>query len=260
MPELMAGRRILITGVRNKWSIAWHAAQSVVREGGNVVFSVYGEREVSALSKLLQDSGMTAPIFECNVDEDAQVEALMAKVSAAFDGQLDGLLHAIAFANREDLIGEFSGTSRAGFALAHDRSVYSLVALARAARPLMSNEGGSIVTLSYLGAERVVPNFNVMGVAKASLEATVRYLASDLGKENIRVNAVSAGPVKTLAASGISNFDAMMKHVAESVPRKRGVDADEVGDAVMFLLSQLSRGITGDVIHVDAGFSVAATA
>ena len=259
MPELMAGRRVLITGVRNKWSIAWHAAQAVIREGAKVAFSVYGERELTALTKLLQELGEEAPVFECNMDEDSQVDTLMSKVSDVFEGRLDGMLHAIAFANREDLVGEFAATSRAGFGLAHDRSVYSLVTLARAARPLFQQEGGSIVTLSYLGAERVVPNYNVMGVAKAALESTVRYLAFDLGKENVRVNAVSAGPIKTLAATGISNFDAMIKHVADSAPLRRGIDADEVGDAVMFLLSELARGITGEVLHVDAGYNIVGT-
>ena len=174
-----------------------------------------------------------------------------------FDGQIDGLLHAIAFAKKEDLGGDYTDTSKDGFALAHEASVYSLVALTRAARPYFTSRGqGSIVTLTYLGAERVVPNYNVMGVAKASLEASVRYLAADLGKDGIRVNAVSAGPIKTLAASAISGFDAMRKQFAEVAPLKRMTDPAEVGDTVAFLMSSLSRGITGEVIYVDAGFHI----
>ena len=256
MGELMQGKRVLVTGVRNKWSIAWHTAEALHREGARVAFSVFGEREEAGLRKLLTDSGMEdAPIAHCNATDEAQAVALMETIGAAFEGELDGLVHAIAFANRDDLAGEYVNTSREGFSVAHENSVYTMVSLARAARPLMNKAGGgSLVTLTYLGAERVVPNYNVMGVAKAALEASVRYLATDLGKENIRVNAVSAGPIKTLSASGISGFDGMVKHVAEHSPLRRAVTPDEVGDAVLFLLSNLARGITGETLYVDAGY------
>lgn len=257
MSGVMDGRCVLITGARNKWSIAWHSAVSLHREGARLAFSVFGDREEAGVRKLMADVGIEAPLFHCDAKEDAQVEAMMGKVGDAFGGRLDGLIHAIAFANRDDLEGEYAGTSREGFSLAHESSVYSLVSLCRYGRPLMkSSDHPGIVTLTYLGAERVVPNYNVMGVAKASLEASVRYLAVDLGKDAIRVNAVSAGPIKTLAASGISGFDAMRKHVGEVAPLRRPVDADEVGDAVMFLLCPWSRGITGETIYVDAGYHI----
>jgi enoyl-[acyl-carrier protein] reductase I len=257
MAGLMSGRRVLVTGARNKWSIAWHTALSLHREGAELAFSVFGDREAGGVTKLLNEIGLEAPIFHCDAADDAQVATLFAQVSETFNGQLDGLVHAIAFANKDELSGEYVATSRAGFGLAHDSSVYTLVALTRAARPLMvAAGGGSVVTLSYLGAERVVPNYNVMGVAKAALEASVRYLAADLGKENIRVNAVSAGPIKTLAAGGIAGFDTMLKAVEAVAPLRRKVDADEVGDAALFLLSSLARAVTGEVLYVDGGYHI----
>ena len=257
MAGLMEGQRVLVTGVRNKWSIAWHAALSLQREGAQIAFSVFGEREANGVAKLMRDADFEAPVLNCDATDDAQVDAMMAQLGAHFDGKLDGLLHGIAFANKDELGGEFVRTSKSGFTVAHESSVYSLVSLARAARPLMQAAGGgSVVTLTYLGAERVVPNYNIMGVAKAALEASVRYLASDLGPENIRVNAVSAGPVKTLAASAIADFDAMVKLVADRAPLRRAPDADEVGDAVLFLLSRLARGITGEVLYVDGGYNI----
>jgi enoyl-[acyl-carrier protein] reductase I len=256
MADLMLGKCVLVTGARNKWSIAWHTALSLFREGAQVAFSVYGDREEAGVTKLLGDAGMSAPIFQCDATVDAQVERVMQQAADCFGGKLDGLVHAIAFANREDLAGEFVTTSHDGFLRAHENSVYSLVSLTRGARPLMlAAGGGSVVALSYLGAERVVPNYNVMGVAKAALEASVRYLASDLGREGIRVNAVSAAPIKTLAAGGIAGFDGMLKHVAERAPLGL-IGADEVGDAAMFLLSSLSRGMTGGVMYVDGGYNI----
>ena len=257
MASVMAGRRVLVTGARNKWSIAWNAAMSLHREGASLAFSVYGDREEAGVAKLLAEEGIAAPIFQCNATNDEEVEALFLKVGQTFDGKLDGVVHAMAFANKSELAGEYVTTSKEGFALAHESSVYTLISLSRYARPLMQAAGGgSIVTLSYIGAERVVTNYNVMGVAKASLEASVRYLANDLGKDSIRVNAVSAGPIKTLAAAGISGFDAMRKHVAEAAPLKRAVEADEVGDAILFLLCPWSRGITGATIYVDGGYHI----
>ena len=257
MSGIMEGKRVLVTGVRNKWSIAWHTALSLHREGAQLAFSVFSEREAGGVTKLLKEADFEAPILLCDASDDAQVDALFTQVGELFEGKLDGLLHGIAFANREDLSGEYVATSKAGFSLAHESSAYTLVALARGARPLMQAAGGgSLVTLSYLGAERVVPNYNIMGVAKASLEASVRYLASDLGPDNIRVNAVSAGPIKTLAASAIGDFNAMLKQFAERAPLRRAVDADEVGDTVCFLLSRLARGVTGEVIYVDCGYNI----
>ena len=255
---LVQDKRVLVVGARNKWSISWHCALSLMREGARVAFSVYSDREKGDVEKLLADtSSPDCPIFLCNATVQEDVDRLFADVSEAFDGKLDGLLHGIAFAKREDLAGEFVRTSSEGWDTALNNSAYTLVGLTRAARPLMKEAGGgSVVTLSYFGAERVVPGYNVMGVAKSALESSVRYLAYDLGPENTRVNAVSAGPIKTLAASGIAGLSEMLKHVAEKAPLRRGVDAAEVGDTVAFLMSSLSRGITGETIYVDAGYNI----
>ena len=253
-----AGKRILITGARNKWSIAWHCALSLRKQGARIAYSVYSEREKDDVRKLLAGEGDTdSPILLCDATKMDQVDSLMGQVGETFGGQLDGLIHGMAFAKRDDLMGEYVATSQDGFSLAMDSSVYTLIALTRAARPLMNDAGGgSIVTLTYLGSEKVVQGYNVMGVAKAALESSVRYLAYDLGKENIRVNAVSAGPIKTLAASGIGGLRAMLELVASTAPLRRGVDAHEVGDTAAFLLSDLARGITGEIIYVDAGYNI----
>lgn len=257
MSGVMEGKKILISGPRNKWSIAWHSALSLHREGAQLAFSVFGEREETGVRKLMAESNIEAPVFHCNATEDDQVEKLMDQVGESFSGSLDGMVHSIAFAKREELTGEYAATSKEGFTMAHESSVYTLVNMSRFAKPLMQAAGGgSIVTMTYIGAERVVPNYNVMGVCKAALEASVRYLASDLGKDNIRVNAISAGPIKTLAASGIAGFDTMRSKVGEQSPLKRTVEADEVADAAMFLLCPWSRGITGEVIHVDGGYHI----
>lgn len=252
------GRRILITGARNKWSIAWHTAEAAMREGAAVAHSVFSERERDDVLKLHRNADLPEPaVFLCDATKQEEVDAMMAGVGAHFGGQLDGLLHSMAFSKKEELKGEFLPTSQDGFALAMDASVYTLLTLSRAARPLMDAAGGgSIVTLTYYGAEKVVPGYNVMGVAKAALEASVRYLAFDLGPQNIRVNAVSAGAIKTLAASGISGLNDMLRYTAERAPLKRGVGADEVGDTCAFLLSSLSRGITGETIYVDSGYHI----
>jgi enoyl-[acyl-carrier protein] reductase I len=255
---LMQDKRVLVAGVRNKWSIGWHCALSLQREGARLAFSVFSEREKADVEKLLNASGLgNSPVLLCDATSAEDVERLYGQLSAVFDGALDGLVHSMAFAKREDLAGRFVDTSHDGWDVAMGSSAFSLVSLARGAQPLMrSAGGGSIVTLTYLGGVRVIPNYNVMGVAKAALEASVRYLASDLGPENIRVNAVSAGPIKTLAAQGISGFGAMLQYVAEKAPMRRGVDADEVGDAAAFLLSPLARGITGETLYVDAGYHI----
>lgn len=252
------GKRVLISGARNKWSISWHCALSLMRQGANCAYSVYSDRERDDVRKLLASEGVAdSPIFLCDATNLEDVERLFQEAGDVFDGQLDGFLHGMAFAKREELAGEFVKTSPDGFALALDASAYTLVSMARAARPYLNAAGGgSIVTLTYIGGDRVVPGYNVAGIAKAALEAEVRYLAYDLGKENIRVNAISAGPIKTLAASGIAGLGTMLKHVAERAPLGRGIDADEVGDTAAFLFSDLSRGITGDVIFVDAGYHI----
>ncbi|MEP6754627.1 MAG: enoyl-ACP reductase [Chthonomonadales bacterium] len=254
----MTGKSVLVCGARNKWSIAWHCALSLLREDATVAFSVYSDREKDDVQKLLDGVGASGcPIFLCNATNQEDIDRMFTEVGAAFDGKLDGLVHGIAFAKRDDLTGEFVSTSSEGWDVALSSSAYTMVSLTRGARPLMlAAGGGSAVTLSYLGGERVVSGYNVMGVAKAALESSVRYLAADLGPENIRVNAVSAGPIKTLAASGIAGLSTMLKHVSEKSPLRRGVDADEVGDAVMFLLSGLARGITGEVLYVDAGYNI----
>jgi enoyl-[acyl-carrier protein] reductase I len=247
------GKHGLIIGVANKRSLAWAIAQATARRGARLALTYQGrfEDHVNDLSQGLDPAPLVLP---CDVANDADIEAVFAKVDEAFGG-LDFVVHGAAFASREDLVGPFVNTSRDGFRLALDISVYSLIALARGAAPLMQKRGGgSILTLTYLGSERVFPNYKVMGVAKAALEATVRYLAADVGPSNIRVNAVSAGPVKTLAAAGIAGFSSILHVYPERAPLRRNVDAAEVGDAAAFLLSDAARGITGEVLMVDAGF------
>ncbi|MBK6796802.1 MAG: enoyl-ACP reductase [Acidobacteria bacterium] len=253
---LLEGKKGLIVGVANKHSIAWAIAQSAVKEGAKLAFNYQNERlkaNVEELAATIEG----AKIFPCDVGSDSEIEELMKNVEAEM-GQLDFLIHSVAFAPREELTGEFVNTSRSGFATAVDVSAYSLVALSRAAMPLM-REGGSIVTLSYLGAERVVPHYNVMGVAKAALEACVRYLANDLGPRGIRVNAISAGPIRTLAARGVSGITKMVDHHREVAPLRHATEQAEVGDTALFLVSSLSRGITGELIYVDGGYNILGT-
>lgn len=256
---LLAGKKGLIAGVANKHSIAWAIAQSAAREGAQLAFNYQNERlrdNVEELASQLAGS----KIYPCDVTVDDEITALVQGLEADF-GQLDFLVHSLAYAPAEALRGEFINTSRQDFATALDISAYSLVALARAALPLLqrSGNGGSIITLSYLGAERVVPGYNVMGVAKAALEATMRYLASDLGPHNIRVNAISAGPIRTLAARGVSGITKMVEKHRELAPLRRATEQAEVGDTALFLLSALGRGITGEVIYVDGGYHILGT-
>jgi enoyl-[acyl-carrier protein] reductase I len=255
---LMEGRRVLIAGARNKWSIGWHCAVSLVREGARPAFSVFSEREQEEVRKLTAVIGVPdAPVFICDATKQDQVDRLFEQVGEVFGGELDGMVHSIAFAPREALSGNYVSTSAEDFRVAMESSVYTLVSLSRGAHPLMKAAGGGgIVTLTYLGGERVVAKYNVMGVCKAALESSLRYLAYDLGPDQIRVNAVSAGPIKTLAAQGIQGFSSMLSQVAERCPLQRRVEADEVGDAAMFLLSPWARGITGAVLFVDAGFNI----
>ena len=251
---LLEGKQGIIFGVANKRSIAWATAQSCMDAGARLAFSYQNERLRENVESLV--AGTDSPLVQCDVSNPEEVEAAFATVREKF-GRLDFLVHSLAFAPREALEGEYVATTREAFLTALDVSAYSLAALARAAAPLMT-EGGSIVSMTYYGAEKVVANYNVMGVAKAALEASTRYLASDLGPRNIRVNAVSAGPLNTLAARGVGNMGSMLRHHAERAPLRRNVEAREVGNAALFLLSPLSSGITGEVLHVDCGFNIMA--
>jgi enoyl-[acyl-carrier protein] reductase I len=253
---LLEGKCGLIVGVANKASIAWAIAEATAREGAQLLFNYQNERLKENVEGLIKDLP-GAKAFACDASDDAQIEAFIKQVEAE-TGHLDFLVHSIAYAPREELTGEFVNTSREGFKTALDVSAYSLVALSRAALPLMK-EGGSILTLSYLGAERVVPHYNVMGVAKAALEASVRYLAHDLGPRGVRVNAISAGPIRTLAARGVSGITKMVEHHREVAPLRKATEQAEVGDTALFLLSSLGRGITGEVIYVDGGYHILGT-
>jgi enoyl-[acyl-carrier protein] reductase I len=251
---LLDGKNILIYGVRNDRSIGWGCAQALAREGARLALAYLGEREEKDVRKVASmlpnpDSVVLAP---CDLTDDAQIASLHELLARKFDGRLDVMVHGVANAHREDLAGRFVDTSREGFQHALNVSAYSFVAAAHAALPLMK-AGGSMITLTYLGSERVVPNYNVMGVAKAALESSVRYLAADLGRDGIRVNAVSSGPAMTISARGISGFADMYRNVPNIAPLRRNTTIDEVGDMVVFLASDLSRGTTADVLFVDSG-------
>ena len=254
MPDLLTGKTALVLGVANKWSIAFSIAQAFVREGGRLVLTYQGDRQKETVGQLAAELAPGTPVLACDVTQPAELEALAARLRSDV-AAVHAVVHSIAFANREDLSRPFVETSRDGYLLAQEVSAYSLVAVARAIAPLMAG-GGSITTLSYLGAMRVVPNYNVMGVAKAALEACVRYLASDLGPSNIRVNAISAGPIKTASARGIKDFSKVLDGVAASAPLRRNTDPAEVADTAVFLASDLGRGVTGNVVYVDAGYQV----
>jgi enoyl-[acyl-carrier protein] reductase I len=243
----------VIFGLANKRSIAWAIAQKLHADGWRLAITYQNERLEQEAKDLVTDlPGSTG--FMCDVASDEQIATLFEQLKSRY-GTLQGLVHSVAFATADDMKGEFLNTSRDGFRIAHDVSVYSLIAVARAAAPLMT-DGGGIVTLSYFGAEKVVPKYNVMGVAKAALEATVRYLANDLGTKAIRVNAISAGPIKTLAARGVSGLGEMLKSHAERAPLRRNVDPSEVGATASFLLSSGGSGITGETIYVDCGYNI----
>ena len=240
-------------GVANRWSLAFAIAQAFAREGATIILAYQSERQKLTVQDLAAELG-SARMLICDVSKDEEIDAL-AETLRSEGVRLDVLVHSVAFANREDLSRPFIETSRAGYALAQDISAYSLVAVARAVAPLMS-QGGAIMTLSYLGAVRVFPNYNVMGVAKAALESIVRYLASDLGPSNIRVNAISAGPVKTVAARGVKDFSRMLDGAARIAPLRRNTDPAEVADTAVFLASDLGRGVTANTIFVDAGIQI----
>ncbi len=252
---MLENKNGIIFGVANKRSIAWASAQAVLDAGARLAFTYQNERlreNVEGLTKDIPDTLLT----QCDVTKPEEVTETFARFNEKY-GRLDFLVHSLAFAPREALEGEYLDTSREAFLTALDISAYSLAELARAAAPLMT-EGGSIISMTYYGAEKVVPNYNVMGVAKAALEASTRYLAADLGKRNIRVNAISAGPINTLAARGVGNLSTMLKHHADRAPLRRNVEAREVGNAALFLCSPLSTGITGEILHVDCGYNIMA--
>jgi enoyl-[acyl-carrier protein] reductase I len=250
----LTGKKGLVLGVANKRSLSWAIAKQASDAGADLALTFQGERLEENVRELAATLGRESLILPCDVTADEQVSALFAKIGETM-GRLDFVVHGAAFAPPEALSQPFVQTSREAFRMALDISAFSLVALARGAQPLMT-EGGSIVTLTYLGAERVLPNYNVMGVAKAALECSVRYLASDLGPQNIRVNAISAGPVKTLAAKGISGFSDILGVYRERAPLRRNTEASEVADTGLFLISDAGRGISGEVIYVDGGYHV----
>ncbi|MGH9723034.1 MAG: enoyl-ACP reductase FabI [Bryobacteraceae bacterium] len=253
MAKLLEGKTALILGIANKWSLAYSIAQAFSREGARLVLTYLGEHQKEAIESLA-DGLAVDKILPCDVTKDEDLDQL-AKTMSAMGRPLDAVVHSLAFADREDLAGSFVDTSRAGFRVAQEVSAYSLVAVARAVVPSMTS-GGSVTTLTYLGSARVVPHYNVMGVAKASLEASVRYLASDLGPKNIRVNAISAGPVKTASARAIKDFSSVLDTVSKRAPLRRNTDPAEVGDAAVFLASHLGRGVTGNVLFVDSGMRI----
>lgn len=253
MAGLMEGKRTMVFGLANQRSIAWGISDALHQQGARLGFNYLGEaleRRVRPLAEGV-DADIVVP---CDVTDDAQVDAVFDEIEETWGG-LDVLVHSVAFANKDDLGGRFSDTTRAGYLKAIEISAYSLVHMARKARPLMK-DGGSIVTMTYFGAEKVVQNYNIMGVAKATLEASVRYLADDLGPDGIRVNAVSAGPIKTLAAAGVKDFRKLLSMAEEKAPLRRNVTQEEVGQTALFLCSDMGAAITGEVIHVDSGYNI----
>jgi enoyl-[acyl-carrier protein] reductase I len=251
---LFAGKRGLVLGVANRRSIAWAIAQRLAGDGASLAFTYQGER-IEKTVRELAESVASPLVTECDVRADGDIERVFSEAGEAFGGQLDLLVHSVAFADARDLEGRFTDTPRERYWLALDISAYSLVACARAAEPLMEAAGGgAIMTMTYLGGERAVPHYNVMGVAKAALDASVRYLAWDLGPKNIRVNAVSAGPVRTLAARSIHGFPVMEEIVEERSPLRRNIDAEDVGTAAAYLLSDAARSVTGTTLYVDSGY------
>lgn len=258
IPPILKGKTALVSGVANKRSIAWGIAQAFMKAGAEVIFSYQNERMKDELDKVLSDIENPTTV-QLDVSNDEDLDNAFNQIAEKTDGKLDIMVHCLAFAPRETLQGGYVDTVREHYQIAQDISSYSLAAMARKARPLMQNAGGgSIITLTYLGAEKVVPNYNMMGIAKAALEAGTRYLASDLGVDNIRVNAISAGPVKTLAGRGIADFTKMLNKHAEVSPLKRNVTTEEVGGTAVYLASSLSNGLTGEVLHIDCGYSIMA--
>jgi enoyl-[acyl-carrier protein] reductase I len=251
---LLDGKTGVVFGVANKRSLAWAIARRAAEEGARIALTYQGERleeNARELSASLKDP----IVLPCDVTKDEDIESVFARLREETGG-LDFVVHAVAYALREELEGDYINTSRAGFSLAQDISVYSLTAIARHAAPLMEGRQGSILTLTYLGGERVIPGYNVMGIAKAALDMSVRYLANNLGPQGIRVNGLSAGPIKTLASAGIGGFSKILEHMRNHAPLRRNVDQSEVADAALFLLSNMSRGVTGEILHVDSGYNI----
>ena len=252
---ILSGKKVVIMGIRNKWSIAWGAAQSAYEQGAEVIFTC-GSMEKIEKIKELTDEIPNSTVYACDMSSDESIKQCLEQIKADH-GKVDGILHAIAHANTEDLRNDFILTSRAGYAHACDVSAYSLVAVAKFARELgLLNAGASIVSYSYYGAEKAIEGYNVMGVAKAALEASIKYLSRDLGKDGYRINGISAGPIKTLSAKGIKDFGSILDVVEERAPLHKNVTTKQVGDSTAFLFSDLSSAITGEIIHVDNGFSV----
>ena len=250
----LTGKRILITGVISNRSIAYGIAQACHEQGAELAFTYVGERFLERVTEFAAEFGSKI-VLPCDVGSDAEIEATFTELAKHWDG-LDGLVHSIGFAPREAIAGDFlEGLSREGFRIAHDISAYSFPALCKAAKPMMEGRNGAVLTLTYLGAEKAMANYNTMGLAKASLEASVRYVASSLGPLGIRSNGISAGPIKTLAASGIKDFSSILKFVEANAPLRRNVTIEQVGNVAAFLLSELSAGVTGEIVHVDSGFS-----
>lgn len=253
MSNLLEGRQALILGIANKWSLAYAIAQAFSREGASLILTYLGEHQKGSIEDLAQGLSVRA-ILPCDVTKEEDLTSLTDSLND-LGKPVEAVVHSLAFANREDLAKPFLETKRSGFLLAQEVSAYSLVAVARAVAPAMTR-GGSLTTLSYLGAVRVIPNYNVMGVAKASLEASVRYLASDMGPQGVRVNAISAGPVKTASARAVKDFSSILDKVASTAPLRRNTEPSEVADTAVFLASDLGRGVTGNVVYVDAGMNI----
>lgn len=251
----LTNKNIVVMGVANDRSIAWGITKKLFDAGANVIFTYRQERSLKKLTQLLEKNDQsTSLVVQCDVNDDASTKQAFTTIGEKV-GVIHGVVHSVAFANGEDLKNRFLDTSRDGYAFAQDTSAYSLIATAKAAHPYMT-EGGSIVTMSYLGAERVLDGYNVMGVAKAALEASMRYLAADIGQDNIRVNAISAGAIRTLAAKGVPSFNTILHKIEETAPLKRNVQQDEVADMTLVMLSPLSRGVTGETIYVDGGYNI----
>lgn len=255
----LQGKRVLIVGLASNRSIAWGIAQAMHREGAELAFSYQNDKLKSRVEEMAAECGSNI-IMELDVANDAHIDNVFVELAKHWDG-LDAIVHSVAYAPREALDGDYvEATTRENFSIAHDISSYSFTALAKAGRKMMAGRNGSLLTLSYLGAERAIPNYNVMGVAKASLEANVRYMAVALGAEGTRVNAISAGPIRTLAASGINNFKSMLSKAADTAPLKRNVSIEEVGNVAAFMCSDLASGVTGEITYVDCGYNIAGLA
>lgn len=253
--SMLAGKKALIVGIASRRSIAWGIAEAMHREGAELAFTYVNDKMKSRVEAAAEAFG-GGPVLPCDVADDQQIDDVFSALKEQWGG-LDILVHSVGFAPKDQLEGGFvDAVTREGFAIAHDISAYSLAALAKGAQPLMAGRHGAILTLSYLGAERALPSYNVMGLAKASLEACVRYLAQSMGPKGVRVNAISAGPIKTLAAAGISQFRRMLDHVERSAPLRRSVTIHDVGNAAAFLCSDMASGITGEVTYVDAGYNI----